>query len=200
MACWNDYKDLASMPFSWRHKVLSEMADAQQPCILTEVKAPGNIIAVNAEWSKLCGYSPEDALGKPTTILQGRLTSTHKARQFAHSCMNTTLYGTDTGFASRRACVTTKLVNYTKHGRPFIHCLKAKRVMDEDTGVEYYMTESHEETDEKICRAMLRGEYDDDAKDAAAQRRGAMIYAATLLAVFIPALYPMWSNLLPGTA
>ena len=126
---------------------------------------------------------------------QGRLTSTHKARRFTHQCIATRIYGNDNGFASRQATASVKLINYSRSGRPFVHCLKSRRIADEDTGVEYYMTESHEETDEKIIRAMFRGE----DVPRAPERRGVgrpLVYLVGLLLIFIPTLSPMWRNLL----
>ena len=87
-----------------------------------------------------------------------------------------------------------KLINYSRSGRPFVHCLKSRRIADEDTGVEYYMTESHEETDEKIIRAMFRGEDVPRARNDEAW--GALVYLVGLLLIFIPTLSPMWRNLL----
>ena len=197
MACWNDDKDIASMPHSWRTQMLSTMAASKSAVILTETEqsnCPGAIVACNAAWNKLCGYSPEEALGKTTSILQGRLTSTHKARRFTHQCIATRIYGNDNGFASRQATSSVKLINYSRSGRPFVHCLKSRRIADEDTGVEYYMTESHEETDEKIIRAMFRGEDVPRARNDEAW--GALVYLVGLLLIFIPTLSPMWRNLL----
>ena len=61
MACWNDDKDIASMPHSWRTQMLSTMAASKSAVILTETEqsnCPGAIVACNAAWNKLCGYSP----------------------------------------------------------------------------------------------------------------------------------------------
>jgi len=112
--------------------------------IVTETEVDGRIIAVNAAWSALCGFAPEDALGKTPRILQGEMTSKTKARHFAREV-----------HTAGQSCIRAKLVNYTKSGRPFVHCLQTRRVMDDRSGREYFVTESHEETDPIISNAML---------------------------------------------
>ena len=98
----------------------------------------------------------EEALGKTPSILQGELTSKRKARIYAQQVLANRTLSEDNGFAARQATSTVKLVNYAKDGRPFVHHLSTRRVMDEDTGVEYFVTESHEDTNGAIRRAMLK--------------------------------------------
>lgn len=200
MATWNDDVDVASMADSWRADTLGKMARSKHPIILTECASPGNIVACNQAWNKLCGFSPEEALGQPTTILQGKLTSRQKARQFAAQVQANKIYSGENGFASSQAVSSVKLVNYNKGGRAFVHCLKAWRVMDEDTGTEYYMTESHEECDSAINRAMLMGDEESPNARRKEEMRGAAIYLTGLLLIFIPTLYPLWGNLVPRLA
>jgi len=149
-------EDIANEPYSWRAEVLNKMSQAQKATIVTDTKS-GEIVACNSAWNKLCGYSPEEAFSHTPIILQGKLTSQTKARQYAMDVLSSKTYAKDHGFAGRQAITRTKLVNYTKSGRPFVHCLQSKRVMDEDSGKEYFITESHEETDENINQVMLQG-------------------------------------------
>jgi len=140
--------------------MMTTMARSPKAIILTETAAPGKIVAVNAAWNALCGYPPDEALGKTPSILQGPATSLRKAKQYARDVLapSRPVYGDNEGFAARNhSASTTKLVNYTKSGEAFVHCLRTTRVMDEDTGAEYFLTESHEETDPTVSRAMLCG-------------------------------------------
>jgi len=202
MACWDSDVDIASMPNSWRESMLESMANAAAPMIVTESCAPGRIVACNNRWNTLCGYAPEEALGKPPSILQGPRTSRTKAREFSQRVHEEKSYYFDHGFASRQAATSVKLVNYTKSGRPFVHCLRARRVMDEDTGVDYFVTTSYEETDEAITHAMLKADVyaasstpTPTTATAATDHelRDALIFLGGLLVLFIPALYPIWS-------
>jgi len=59
------------------------------------------------------------------------------------------------GIAARQAITKTTLVNYTKAGRAFVHQLSARRIQDEDTGREYYMTESREVTCHRLRRSIF---------------------------------------------
>eukprot|EP00322_Chrysochromulina_rotalis_P020893 CAMPEP_0115836828 /NCGR_PEP_ID=MMETSP0287-20121206/4909_1 /TAXON_ID=412157 /ORGANISM="Chrysochromulina rotalis, Strain UIO044" /LENGTH=177 /DNA_ID=CAMNT_0003290325 /DNA_START=118 /DNA_END=651 /DNA_ORIENTATION=+ len=126
--------------------------------IVTETKAPGRILACNAAWTQLCGYAPEEALGKTPSMLQGKETSKRKARAYTRQCLQNKFMCEENGFASRQGRARVKIINYTRDGRPFVHCLQTSRVMDEDTGEEYFVTESHEETDDAIYCAMIKGQ------------------------------------------
>lgn len=191
MAVWNDDIDLAAQGASWRSSLCASMAKERKAVIVTEVDDGYKIVACNAAWNDLCGFSPEDALGKSPKILQGARTDSAKAKAYTCSVLDSTLHGDNAGFAAWQSACTTKLVNYTRKGRAFVHCLRTTRVRDEDTGQEYFYTESHEETDETIAQAMLRrvgivktGEL------STVQVRDAFIFLAGLAAFLAPALYP----------
>lgn len=91
------------------------------PAIVTESSGPYEIVACNSAWSHLCGYQPEEALGKEPSMLQGPQTNLKKASTFAKA-VAAAGHGTST------------LVNYTKYGRAFVHCLHTTTVVDEVTG------------------------------------------------------------------
>jgi len=126
----------------------SNLPERLQKCvgaaIVTESSGPFEIIACNSAWSQLCGYQPEEALGKgPGSLLQGPQTNLKKASTFSKELAIA-------GEAS------STLVNYTKLGRPFVHCLHTTTVVDEVTGKRYFLTESKEEQRASIRNALLK--------------------------------------------
>lgn len=151
-----DDVDIASRP--WRYEICSKLGLSAKAAIVSESSEPGRIVACNAAWNSLCGFTPDEALGETPKILQGKGTSVTKAKRYAAEVLSKPYLRDDAGFASRQDTTRAKLVNYTKTGRPFVHCLTTRRVKDEDTGEEYFVTESHEEKEQAICRAMLVGE------------------------------------------
>ena len=163
------------------------MAVNNNAVIITETKAPGRIIACNAAWTQLCGYAPEDALGKTPRMLQGKDTSVCKARSFTRQCHQNKIRSEENVFAAWQGRARTKLVNYTKNGRAFVHCLQTRRVMDEDTGEEFFMTESHEETDNGIYAAMIKGQ---EAPSRFPIRDGAL-YVLLVSACLAPSVLPV---------
>jgi len=155
------------------------MASSPKAIIVTELDS-NKIVACNQKWNRLCGYPPEEALGKKPSILQGEGTSKSKASDFAAQ-----IYATGTA--------TVKLVNYTKLGRAFVHCLRTRRVTDVDTGTAYYVTESHEETDMAIQRAMLKDEemVDEDEAESESPVRDGAIFLALVSAIVAPLVLPV---------
>ncbi|KAH8050858.1 ubiquitin-protein transferase [Aureococcus anophagefferens] len=80
----------------------------------------------------LCGFRAAEAIGLTPKILQGECTEPAVA-DFA--TVSTPL--------PRRA-VRAEILNYTKQGRTFHHCLETTRVRDASDGVDYFCTESFE--------------------------------------------------------
>ena len=96
--------------------------ESKKAAVLSETKAPFNIVATNSQWSSMCGYFPEEALGcSPKDLLQGELTDSNKAKRFAEQL-------TADGHAR------TTLVNYSKFGRAFVHTISSELVMDTKNG------------------------------------------------------------------
>ena len=73
------------------------------------------ILACNAKWVAMCGYTPREALGKSTRMLQGPLTDQGKAKLFAEE-------------VRARGGARAMLANYCKDGIAFVHALSATRV------------------------------------------------------------------------
>lgn len=112
------------------------------PVIVTQASEPFEIVACNSAWSKLCGFQPEDALGKDPSILQGPQTNHKKAKHFAAELL-------------REGHAASTLVNYTKFGRPFVHRLNASAIVDSVSGKKYFVTESREERRASIRNVLL---------------------------------------------
>lgn len=123
-----------------------KMRSAHQPTILVETSAPHKIVAANAAWCSLCGYTGSQAINANPKILQGALTDQAKAKRFREALVRS-------GVAS---CL---LVNYKKSGAPFCHRIRSVRHQaGEGT---YYLTSSNEVTDAATRHAMLGAEVTD---------------------------------------
>jgi len=105
---------------------------------------PFDIIAVNSTWTALCGFQPEEALHKtPKQLLQGEHTDASKARAFASALVE-----------NKHAKVM--LINWTKGCRPFVHKLESWLIEDPHSKEKFYVTESSEEHNVRIVRALRR--------------------------------------------
>ena len=106
---------------------------ADRCVVITETAAPNRIVACSREWSALCGFEPDEAIGMTTKILQGECTDADAATAFKEDVYNVT------AGSSARA----QILNYTKFGRAFVHTLETTLIRDSD-GAEYFCTESYE--------------------------------------------------------
>ena len=111
-------------------KVLEIARSSKSAVLVTEAAEPFSIVGCNSVWSNLCEYAPEECMGRSPKLLQGPGTDQAAAEQFATQCE-----------VDGQARVT--LINYTKHGRRFLHRLNSVRV-HEDTGKSFYVTLSSE--------------------------------------------------------
>ena len=78
--------------------------------VITEIASPFRIGHVNSNWSGVCGFSFDEAIGQTCSILHGPGT-----------CRRTTdavIFA-----AKQRLAIAVKLVNYTKRGQPFMNSL-----------------------------------------------------------------------------
>ena len=123
--------------------IRAALLGSNKACVINRAHSPFEVVAVNGRWSSLCGYSPDEALGStPKHLLAGEHTDPIKAHNFAHRC-------TESPDGAR-----VTLINYTKHGRPFIHKIKLKLFTDPDLHESFYITESCEEHDAGVVRAL----------------------------------------------
>lgn len=111
------------------------VAGASDRCVvLCEIDHPNHIVACSKHWSDLCGFRAAEAIGLTPKILQGECTEPAVARDFRDR-----IYAASTG-----GPVRAEILNYTKQGRTFHHCLETTRVRDASDGVDYFCTESFE--------------------------------------------------------
>ncbi|GMH66059.1 hypothetical protein TrLO_g12447 [Triparma laevis f. longispina] len=111
-----------NMNMSSRQDVTIEeaFAESEEARVITELQPPFRIKSVNKAWVNLCGFSPEESMGKHLGILQGDKTSVDELDRLTAEI----LAGVST---------EAKLVNYTKEGREFHNQLKIAFVVDELT-------------------------------------------------------------------
>lgn len=112
-------------------------------CVVNRGVAPFDIIAVNSNWSWLCGYSAQEALGKTPALLHGPGTDKIKARSFTST------------LESGAGMANMTLINYSKGGTPFVHRIHSEKVKDEN-GETFFVTESAEEDDPSVMKAVFR--------------------------------------------
>jgi len=146
---------------------LTDRLTTSTPAILVQTDAPWRVVACNQKWEQLCGYSAQEACGQPPSLLHGPCTD--KALTEGH----------------RTACVTEGaarmlIVNYTKGGRPFAHRVHSQLVED-GSGVRYFLTESSEECGE-AARAALKAAKAPDSSSPLLLAVFALALALVLLA------------------
>ena len=85
--------------------------------VITEGTAPYRCLSVSAGWTKLTGWSRDEALGSPLSILQGKGTEP----EALHALMRA---------VNMQLAVSVRLTNYTKDGVPFVHQLSCEPLRD----------------------------------------------------------------------
>ncbi|KAH8059231.1 histidine kinase [Aureococcus anophagefferens] len=113
---------------------LGELVAAQRAASALRDRPPNHIVACSKHWSDLCGFRAAEAIGLTPKILQGECTEPAVAADFRDG-----IYAASTG-----GPVRSEILNYTKQGRTFHHCLETTRVRDASDGVDYFCTESFE--------------------------------------------------------
>lgn len=101
-----------------RDAVMDSLLDSSDPVLITDASLPPpfQVIAVNAAWTRVCGYTQAEAFGKsPDTLLQCDETDVEAAKKF------TTALITD-GVAS------DQFVNRSKDNLRFKHRLTARKI------------------------------------------------------------------------
>jgi PAS domain S-box-containing protein len=134
--------------------VRAALANSDRACVINRAEAPYDILAVNDAWTRLCGYSAEQALHRtPKQLLHGEYTDTRKSSEFTQNLI-----------AHEHAKVT--LINHNGSCRPFIHKIESRLLTDEATAERFYVTESCEERDPAIVRALrARARFDHSIRD-----------------------------------
>ena len=129
---------------------LRDRLQSDRPCVINSAEPPFEVLGLNSAWSQLCGYTPEEALGKdPKQLLHGEQTDRTKTKEF-------------TARLQAEGEARTTVVNYSRGGRPFLHRLHTSRVVDPTSGTSYYVTASDEVVDPALVstihdrRSLLR--------------------------------------------
>mmetsp|Transcript_60001 Transcript_60001/g.129998 ORF Transcript_60001/g.129998 Transcript_60001/m.129998 type:complete len:214 (-) Transcript_60001:490-1131(-) len=120
--------------------VIRALLSTQDAAIVTASNDPNDksfgiasdvIVGCNSTWCDLCGFKPEEAIGKSPKLLQGEDTDAKVARVFTDRVSDE---------SGESDCA---LINYAKSGRRFLHHLHAKRLDGLDK--KYTLTQSQAE-------------------------------------------------------
>jgi PAS domain S-box-containing protein len=85
--------------------------------VITEATPPYRALSVSPGWQQLCGYSHDDVLGRPLTLIQGPGTEPDALRALMRA-------------VGMQMLVSVRLTNYTKSGVPFVHQLSCEPLRD----------------------------------------------------------------------
>lgn len=85
--------------------------------VITEVEPPYRVLSVSSGWQRLCGYSRDEVLGKPLSIMQGPRTEKDAIGALMRA-------------VRAQMPASVRLTNYTKEGAPFVHQLSCEPLRD----------------------------------------------------------------------
>ncbi len=102
------------------HQIRSYLLDEDaRPLVITEIKSPYRIVAVNEAWVNLCGYTRNESQGRSVgNLLQGPDTDMKNVT----SMLSKLLLGEEA-----RATLT----NYTKNGKKFKNSIRVGPIVDD---------------------------------------------------------------------
>jgi len=92
--------------------LLEALDDDRRAMVITRRDKPFTIMAVNDPWTKLCGYSQGEAVGKSLAMIQGPKTSHRDVDRLTRLLR---------GPARARRAIDMELVNYTRDKRAFLN-------------------------------------------------------------------------------
>ena len=99
----------------------------QRAIVVTTAVPPFRVVHVNAVWEGLCGYSQQEASGKPIgKLLQGLETQAEPTRKLVQQVLE-----------QSNNTASMELINYTKTGRKFHNKLQLGALYNESSKVEY---------------------------------------------------------------
>jgi len=108
---------LDSMPTTI-HRALQPSCEA---CLITEAAKPHCIVHVNDTWSRVCGFSAEEAIGQTCAILQGFGTCKATLGQLRDAVLQGQTFA-------------VQLLNYRKGGQPFMNTLTVAPLRESEHG------------------------------------------------------------------
>ena len=98
---------------------------------ITEINPPFRIVAVNKEWTSLCGYTREEAMGSTLKqLLQGPKTNAVVAKDLVDSLLHN---GRDDMESE------AVLVNYRPDGRQFRNHIRVGRIKNEEGDTTHFV-------------------------------------------------------------
>lgn len=119
------------------HEFASTLAavllDLNENVVVTRAEAPFPIVYVNDAWCDLCGFKPDQVVGKTLKTIQGPRTDTQRITQCMTQLMET------------RDAVEMNIINYKHHGIPFHNRVVVEPLKDRDGAVRYMVGRLHEE-------------------------------------------------------
>jgi len=108
---------LDSMPTTI-HRALQPSREA---CVITEATKPNRIVHVNDTWSRVCGFSAEEAIGQTCALLQGFGTCKATLGQLRDAVLQGQTFA-------------VQLLNYRKGGQPFMNTLTVAPLRESEHG------------------------------------------------------------------
>ena len=107
------FTPLAEPDIELLHEALQAAETSDVPHIFTLASPPFAITHVNNAWMHLCGFQRAEAVGSTCRILQGPETNPQSLRLLRAAVLD-------------GASFSTRLLNYTKDGRPFMNELHVR--------------------------------------------------------------------------
>jgi len=118
------YCDFVKSPLTSLHSDLPQTRAAvgveepsNQARVITEGLPPFSILAVNAQWEQLCGYSIDEVRGQTLAVLQGPNSNSSITKRIQIA-------------AERNLASESVLINYNKNGEPFKNRLRIQPLDD----------------------------------------------------------------------
>ncbi|EOD07994.1 hypothetical protein EMIHUDRAFT_68375, partial [Emiliania huxleyi CCMP1516] len=100
------------------HRALQPSREA---CVITEATKPNRIVHVNDTWSRVCGFSAEEAIGQTCALLQGFGTCKATLGQLRDAVLQGQTFA-------------VQLLNYRKGGQPFMNTLTVAPLRESEHG------------------------------------------------------------------
>ena len=132
------------MPGHRRHPVLEAIRHSPIATVVSDPRQPDNpLIAINAAFSALTGYSEEEAIGRNCRFLRGPDTENTQTEKLREAIL------------SRRPALA-ELINYRKDGSGFRNAVMIAPLFDEEGEIELFVGSQIEVLPEEESIALVR--------------------------------------------
>lgn len=139
--------------------------------VITEPRAPYNVLSVSSGWERLTGYTRDEVVGRPLKMLQGAQTESEMVQLLMR------------GVHEQRP-VSVRITNYTKQGVSFVHQLSSEPLRDASGRTQCFQATS----------LVLRRPGDSDSSEEIAIGQLPMLFHDQ-----VPPLWPLLSRAGPPT-